>query len=71
MKDLLKRVSEENDFHLIAIAMDEKSTMDKFQCLIEMTTNPIGVCQGMGDTEEEAEYNAVVACLDFIKIQVK
>lgn len=71
LKDLLKRVSEENAFRLIECPLEEKSSTGKCMFMLEMTTVPIGVCTGRGETMEEAEIDAILGSLDFIKLIVK
>lgn len=70
LKSLLMRVGEENGFQVVTTPMEKKSTMGKYHCTVEITTNPIVIGQGNGETAEEAEHNAIITILDFIKYMI-
>lgn len=71
LKDLLQRIADDNKFQLIKCPNEERSVSGQFTYLIEMTTKPTGVVMAHGDTEEEAELNATVAALDYLKLMSK
>lgn len=71
LKEMLERVASENHFKLIPCPLDEKSITGEHMFLMEMTTNPILVCQGKGPTIEEAETEAIINALDFLKWMMK
>lgn len=71
LRDLLNRISEENAFRLIECPLEERSSTGKYLFMMEMTTVPIGVCTGRGDSREEAETDAIITSLDFLKMMMK
>lgn len=71
LKGLLQRISEENGFRLIECPLEERSSTGKYLFMLEMTTVPIGVCTGRGDSLEEAETDAIIGSLDFLKMMTK
>lgn len=71
LRGLLERISVENSFRLIECPLEERSSTGKYLFLMEMTTNPTGVCTGRGDTMEEAETDAIIVALDFIRLMIK
>lgn len=68
LKGLLDKIAKENNFEVHCVMVDEKNVLGKYQFMIQITTNPIGICQGSGDTEEEAKNEGLINTLEFIKM---
>ncbi|XP_033639534.1 double-stranded RNA-specific editase 1-like isoform X1 [Asterias rubens] len=64
---ILQLVAEEQQFQLRYIELKERSLKNLLQCLVELKTSPIAVCQGTGQTEDEARSNAARNALYYIK----
>lgn len=71
LRGLLDRVSEENNFRVIDCPLEERSETGRYMHMIEMTTVPIMVANGRGDSKEEAEIDAIITSLQFLKLMVK
>ena len=44
---------------------------DNYQCLVQLSVNPVAVCHGTGSTKEEAEYSAARSALLYLKASAK
>jgi len=67
-KKLLDEVAAENGCNITYVDIDEASFTGKFQCLVMISTSPVGICHGTGASVEEAQSNAAQNCLEFLKI---
>lgn len=51
--------------------IEEKTYTGHFQCLIQLSTLPVAVCQGSGITSKDAQSQAARNALDYLKIMTK
>nr|Q91836.1 RecName: Full=Interferon-inducible double-stranded RNA-dependent protein kinase activator A homolog B; AltName: Full=Double-stranded RNA-binding protein A; AltName: Full=XlRBPA [Xenopus laevis]AAA49947.1 RNA binding protein [Xenopus laevis] len=65
---MLKDVAEELDFNLTYLDIDELSVNGQYQCLAELSTNPITVCHGTGISCGNAHNDAAHNALQYLKI---
>jgi len=64
----MKELEKEADFKSMIIEFDEKTSNNKFQCLIQLTFEPPQVLFGVGDTKEEAKMRALRDVFKFFKL---
>uniref|UniRef100_A0A182T1H8 DRBM domain-containing protein n=1 Tax=Anopheles maculatus TaxID=74869 RepID=A0A182T1H8_9DIPT len=69
--DLLDEIAKEQRFLVTYVDIDEKSTNNKFQCLVQLSTMPVAVCHGSGLTIQEAHAYAARNSLEYLKIMSK
>ncbi|XP_037726015.1 interferon-inducible double-stranded RNA-dependent protein kinase activator A homolog [Drosophila subpulchrella] len=67
-KKLLDEVAAENGYNITYVDIDEASFTGKFQCLVVISTSPVGICPGTGASVEEAQSNAAQNSLEYMKI---
>lgn len=68
---LLGEIAHENQFEVTYVDIEEKTFTDKFQCLVQLSTLPVGVCHGSGATPTEAQKMAAQNALEYLKIMTK
>ncbi|XP_059099463.1 RISC-loading complex subunit TARBP2-like [Tigriopus californicus] len=66
--ELLTEIADEYEFTVTFIDIDEKSKDDKFHCLVQMSTVPVAVCYGIGETPTEAQANCAFNGLEYLRI---
>lgn len=71
LRGLLERISEENNLRVIECPLEERSASGQFLFMLEITTLPVCVCTGRGETREQAEADAIVSSLDYLKLIMK
>lgn len=64
----LKEVTLENKLDVTYVHIEEKSKSNKFQCLVQLSTVPVSVCHGTADTVSEAQREAAINALKYIKL---
>ncbi|EDW76105.2 uncharacterized protein Dwil_GK14845 [Drosophila willistoni] len=68
---LLGEIATENQFEVTYVDIEEKTYTVQFQCLVQLSTLPVGVCHGTGSTTGEARRNAAQNALEYLKIMTK
>lgn len=61
----------EQKFEVSYINIEEKSLSGKFQCLVQMKTEPLAVCYGIGSTSKEAQADAAHNALEYLKLMTR
>ena len=68
----LKEISEEQDFTVTYVDVEEKSKSDKFHCFIQISTNPVAVCFGVGEqSAADARIDAARNALEYLRVMTK
>ncbi|XP_075447904.1 RISC-loading complex subunit TARBP2 isoform X2 [Ascaphus truei] len=65
---LLQDLSEEQSFQISYLDIDERSLSGRYQCLVELSTQPTTVCHGSSTTRDAARANAAHNALQYLKI---
>ncbi|XP_053312177.1 RISC-loading complex subunit TARBP2 isoform X2 [Spea bombifrons] len=65
---LLQDLSEEQSFVISYLDIDEPSLSGKYQCLVELSTQPTTVCHGSATSRDAARANAAHNALQYLKI---
>ncbi|XP_070566876.1 interferon-inducible double-stranded RNA-dependent protein kinase activator A homolog isoform X2 [Ptychodera flava] len=68
---LLQEIAEEQNFEVRYIAIEELSHTGQHQCLVQLTTTPVAVCQGTGQTAEDSRAEAAHNALEYMKIMAR
>ncbi|XP_017075838.2 LOW QUALITY PROTEIN: interferon-inducible double-stranded RNA-dependent protein kinase activator A homolog [Drosophila eugracilis] len=68
---LLGEIATENQFEVTYVDIEEKTYSDQFQCLVQLSTLPVGVCHGSGPTAADAQRHAAQNALEYLKIMTK
>ncbi|XP_061390227.1 interferon-inducible double-stranded RNA-dependent protein kinase activator A homolog isoform X2 [Musca vetustissima] len=69
--ELLAEIAHENQFEVTYVDIEEKTFNDHYQCLVQLSTLPVGVCHGSGATPAEAQKMAAQNALEYLKIMTK
>ena len=67
----LENIGLEQDFYVTYVDVEEKSRDDKFHCFVQLSTNPVAVCFGIGNTPNEAKMNSAANALQYLRIMTK
>ena len=68
----LTDIAEEQEFTVTYVDVEEKSKSDKFHCFVQMATNPVAVCFGIGEkSAAEARTDAAKNALEYLRIMTK
>jgi RISC-loading complex subunit TARBP2 len=67
----LHEIATEHQFEVTYVDVEEKSLSGRFQCLVQLSTLPVAVCQGSGVNSKEAQSGAAKAALEYLKIMTK
>ncbi|XP_046389570.1 interferon-inducible double-stranded RNA-dependent protein kinase activator A homolog [Ischnura elegans] len=67
----LSEISDEQQFQVTYVDIEERSVSGKYQCLLQLSTLPVAVCFGTGVTVEEAHESAAKNALEYIRIMTK
>ncbi|KAI5109118.1 RISC-loading complex subunit tarbp2, partial [Silurus meridionalis] len=65
---LLQDLSEEQRFDVSYLDIEERSLSGVYQCLVELSTQPITVCHGFAPSQDAARANAAHNALQYLKI---
>ncbi|XP_069839117.1 interferon-inducible double-stranded RNA-dependent protein kinase activator A isoform X2 [Dendropsophus ebraccatus] len=65
---MLTEVAEEQDFRVSYMDIEELSVNGQYQCLAELSTNPVTVCHGTGLSCGNAHNDAAHNALQYLKI---
>ncbi|XP_044316346.1 RISC-loading complex subunit tarbp2 isoform X2 [Drosophila rhopaloa] len=68
---LLGEIATENQFEVTYVDIEEKTFTGQFQCLVQLSTLPVGVCHGSGPSAAEAQRHAAQNALEYLKIMTK
>ncbi|XP_073970152.1 protein Loquacious-like isoform X2 [Rhodnius prolixus] len=68
---MLQEIACEQQFEVTYIDIEEKSLTGKFQCLVQLSTMPVAVCMGAGTTSKDAQNEAALNALQYLKIMTK
>ncbi|KAH8412493.1 hypothetical protein KR009_002505 [Drosophila setifemur] len=68
---LLGEIATENQFEVTYVDIEEKTFTGQFQCLVQLSTLPVGVCHGTGPTTVDAQRHAAQNALEYLKIMTK
>lgn len=69
--ELLADIALENEFEVTYVDIEEKTFSDQYQCLVQISTLPVGVCHGSGPTPTDAQRQAAQNALEYLKIMTK
>ncbi|KAG5674542.1 hypothetical protein PVAND_004502 [Polypedilum vanderplanki] len=67
----LHEIATEHQFEVTYVEIEEKSLSGRYQCLVQLSTLPVAVCQGSGANSKEAQSSAAKAALEYLKIMTK
>lgn len=67
----LQEIASEQQFEVTYVDVEEKSLNGKSQCLVQLSTLPVAVCYGSGNTSKDAQSNAAHNALEYLKIMTK
>ncbi|KAM4626990.1 interferon-inducible double-stranded RNA-dependent protein kinase activator A [Discoglossus pictus] len=65
---MLSEVADEQEFHVAYLDIEELSVNGQYQCLSELSTNPVTVCHGTGISCGNAHNDAAHNALQYLKI---
>ncbi|KAK1796450.1 hypothetical protein P4O66_009502 [Electrophorus voltai] len=65
---LLHDLSEEQRFDVSYLDIEERSLSGLYQCLVELSTQPITVCHGFAPSQDAARASAAYNALQYLKI---
>ncbi|MCL4126969.1 UNVERIFIED_CONTAM: hypothetical protein GTU68_053310 [Idotea baltica] len=68
---MLQDISQEANFVVTYVEIEEKSISGQYQCLVQLSTAPVAVCYGTGPTMKEAQAQAALNALEYLKIMTK
>nr|XP_022307308.1 RISC-loading complex subunit tarbp2-like [Crassostrea virginica] len=68
---MLQEVSEVQRFEVSYLDIAEVSSKGQRQCLVQLSTLPIAVCHGTGQTVDEAHAHAAHNALQYLKLMTK
>jgi len=69
--EMLSKVCEELKVDVTYVKIEETSRSGRKQCLVQLSTQPLTVCFGDGETIIEADNNAAINTLQYLKIMTK
>ncbi|XKL59725.1 hypothetical protein PGB90_000741 [Kerria lacca] len=64
----LSEIALENKLDVTYVNIDEKSKSSKYQCLVQLSTIPVAVCHGSADSLSQAQCDAAINALKYIKL---
>lgn len=67
----LQEIANEHNFEVTYVDIEERSKIDQFQCLVQLSTLPVAVCHGTGVTAQEAQVNAAENALEYLRIMTR
>ena len=68
----LQDIGDEQEFTITYVDVEEKSKSDKFHCFVQLATNPVAVCFGIGEkSAEDARIDAAKNALEYLRIMTK
>jgi len=70
-EEFLDKISTEQDFFVTYVDVEEKSKDDKNHCFVQLSTNPVTVCFGIGQSPNQAKLNSAANALQYLRIMTK
>jgi dsRNA-specific ribonuclease len=70
-EEFLDQISKEQDFFVTYVDVEEKSKDDKNHCFVQLSTNPVTVCFGIGQSPNQAKLNSAANALQYLRIMTK
>ncbi|KAI4461141.1 loquacious isoform b [Holotrichia oblita] len=67
----LQELATELQFETTYVDIDEKSVTGKYQCLLQISTVPLAVCFGTGNSPKDAQMSAAFNALEYLKIATR
>lgn len=67
----LQEIATEQSFEVTYVDIEERSMTGLCQCLVQLSTLPVAVCQGAGMTSKDAQSSAAQNALEYLKIMTK
>ncbi|XP_037047384.1 interferon-inducible double-stranded RNA-dependent protein kinase activator A homolog isoform X4 [Bradysia coprophila] len=67
----LQEIANEHQFEVTYVDIEEKTYSGRCQCLVQLSTLPVAVCQGSGATTKDAQSHAARNALEYLKIMTK
>lgn len=67
----LHEIASEHQFEVTYVDIEEKTYSGRCQCLVQLSTLPVAVCQGSGATSKDAQTDAAKNALEYLKIMTK
>lgn len=68
---MLQEIAEVQRFEVQYFDIKDDSSLGVNQCLVQLSTNPVAVCQGTGPIMDEAHANAAHNALQYLRIMIK
>lgn len=68
---LLHEIAKEHQFEVTYVDIEEKTYSGKCQCLVQLSTLPVAVLAGSGQTSKEAQSDSAKNALEYLKIMTK
>ena len=70
-EETLMRVAYEQEFDVTFVDVEEKSKNNKHHYFVQLSTNPVAVCFGIGETADLARSNSAANALQYLRIMTK
>merc|ERR1739844_380529 len=70
-EEFLDKISKEQDFFVTYVDVKEKTKDDKNHCFVQLSTNPVTVCFGIGQSPNQAKLNSAANALQYLRIMTK
>uniref|UniRef100_A0A1B6CST5 DRBM domain-containing protein n=1 Tax=Clastoptera arizonana TaxID=38151 RepID=A0A1B6CST5_9HEMI len=67
----LQEIATEQQFEVTYVDIEEKSVTGQHQCLVQLSTLPVAVCHGCGNSSKEAQTAAALNALEYLKIMTR
>lgn len=67
----LHEIASEHQFEVTYVDIEEKTYSGNSQCLVQLSTLPVAVCQGSGESSQDAQSSAAHNALEYLKIMTK
>ena len=68
---LLAKLGNEQMFEVTYVDIEERTSRGELQCLVQLSTMPVAVCQGIGPDQSAANNNAARNALEYLKLMTK
>lgn len=68
---MLQDIAEEQRFEVTYVDLPDLSNTGMMQCLVQLSSLPVAVCHGVGNTTDEARASAAHNSLHYLKIMTK
>lgn len=65
---LLAEIGSEQHFTIVYVEIEELSKTGRYQCMVQLSTLPVAVLPGSGESPEEAKQSAAQSALEYLKI---